>query len=89
MTKVPDMACPECTEKLEAGYVSYGSGLVWHKAALRGWQRIFFYAFATGQPIVGSWRSSGLMSSRRAMKCMACGTVVMPRVIGGRDGSAH
>jgi hypothetical protein len=87
MINVPVMVCPECTEILESGYVSYGSGLVWHEAALHSWRRLFFYALATGQPIIGSWRSSGLMSSRRALKCPACGTIVLPRVVGKRRGS--
>ena len=65
---------------LEDGFVAHGSGLVWHQQELRGMQRLFFNAFATGRPIVGGWTSSGLMTSRRAMKCSACGTVVLPRI---------
>jgi len=26
--------CPECGTRLEAGFISYGSGLVWHKTKL-------------------------------------------------------
>ena len=81
MIDTANIKCPECKAEPEAGYVSFGSGLVWHKTELRGFRRIFFHAFATGAPIVGTWMSSGLMSSVPAMRCNACGTIVMPRVV--------
>ncbi len=80
MTETSNVKCPECKVELEAGYVSFGSGLVWHKTELRGYKRLFFHAFATGQSIVGTWMSSGLMSSIPASRCNACGTIIMPRV---------
>jgi ribosomal protein S27AE len=72
--------CPECGAELQTGFVSHGSGLVWHGSALRGWKRLFPWGFATGQPIVGNWTSSGLMTSRPAKQCPVCGTIVLPRV---------
>lgn len=80
MIDTSKIKCPQRKADLEAGYVSFGSELLWHKAKLGGYRRIFLHAFATGEPIVGTWISSGLMSSVRAMKCSACGTIVMPRV---------
>ncbi|MHC4460096.1 MAG: PF20097 family protein [Planctomycetota bacterium] len=77
--------CPECGSGLESGFVSYGSGLVWHKTQLRGLQRVFVCAFATGRAVVGNWISTGLMTSCPAMMCETCGTVVLPRAAAGRS----
>jgi len=76
--------CPECGTKLEAGFMSYGSGLVWHKTKLHGLKRLFIFAFATGRPVVGNWMSSGLMTSRPAMICDDCGAVILPKIAAGR-----
>ena len=71
--------CPECDAELDRGFFSYGSGVLWHREKLRGWQRLFPVSLATGRRIFGSWTSSGLMRSRPALLCKACGTVVLPR----------
>jgi hypothetical protein len=80
MRDTSKVKCPECETELEAGYLSLGTGLVWHKTGLRGFRRLFVYAFLTGEKIVGTWLSSGLLFSIPAKRCNACGTVVMPRV---------
>ncbi|MHC4116042.1 MAG: PF20097 family protein [Planctomycetota bacterium] len=80
MIHASKIECPQCSAELAAGYVSFGSGLLWHKTRLRGYKRIFFHAFATGEPIAGTWMSSGLMSSVPAMRCNSCGAVVLPHV---------
>ncbi len=76
--------CPECGTRLEAGFISYGSGLVWHKTKLHGLKRVFVFAFATGRPVVGNWTSTGLMTSCSAMMCDDCGTVILPKIAAGR-----
>lgn len=70
--------CPECGTELDRGFFSYGSGVLWHQQQLRGWQRVFPFAFASGRRILGSWTSTGLMRSRPALLCESCGTVVLP-----------
>ena len=53
---------PECGTRLEAGFISYGSGLVWHKIKLHGLKRIFIFAFATERPIVGNGHQGGFLT---------------------------
>lgn len=77
--------CPECGAKLQFGFVSYGSGILWHKTPLRGFSRFFPIAFTTGRPIIGNWTSSGLLTSRPAKMCDSCGTVVLPRIMENRS----
>lgn len=84
MTQGITKRCPECGSALENGFLSYGSGLLWHEHKLRGWRRVFIYAMATGHFVVGNWASSGLMASKPARKCAICGTVVLPRAANQR-----
>ncbi len=83
MKDASHMTCPECGTRLEIGFISYGSGLVWHKTKLRGLKRIFIFAFAAGRPVVGNWTSTGLMTSCPAMMCDDCGTVILPKIAAG------
>jgi ribosomal protein S27AE len=77
MAEVRTRQCPECGTGLEDGFLGYGTGLLWHESRLRGWHRLFPFAIAEGNYIVGNWTSTGLITSIPARKCPACGTVVL------------
>ncbi len=86
MNDASQTTCPECGTRLEAGFISYGSGLIWHKTKLHGLKRVFIFAFATGRAVAYNWMSSGLMTSCPAMMCDDCGTVILPKIAAGRLG---
>jgi len=79
-----DKKCPQCGNIFQTGFISYGSGLVWHKTKLKGLKRLFFLAFSSGRPVVGNCLSSGLMTSYPAMLCDDCGTVLLPKIAAGK-----
>jgi hypothetical protein len=70
--------CPLCGTALEEGFLSYGSGAVWHRTKPRGWRRLFWDAYTSGEPVFGSMASSPIVSSVPAFRCPSCTAVVTP-----------
>jgi len=70
--------CSLCGTALEEGFLSYGSGAVWHRTRPRGWRRLFWDAYTSGEPVFGSMASSPVVSSVPAFRCPNCAAVVIP-----------
>ena len=72
------LKCPCCGAVLEDGFLSYSSGAVWHRVKPRWLGRLFLSAFATGEPVFGSFLTSPIVSSVPAYRCSRCHGVVIP-----------
>ncbi len=72
------LLCQVCGSVLEKGYLSYGSGAVWHREEPRGLGRLFLRAFWSGEPVFGSLLCSPVVSSVPAFRCSSCCSVLIP-----------
>jgi len=72
------LSCPFCGTGLEEGFISYGSGAIWHHTKPRGWRRAFWSAYLSGERVFGSVISSPVVSSVPAYRCPNCGAFVIP-----------
>jgi hypothetical protein len=70
--------CSFCGTALQEGFLSYCSGAVWHRTKPRGWRRMFWNAFSSGERVFGSLVSSPLVLSVPALRCPDCAAVVIP-----------
>jgi hypothetical protein len=70
--------CLFCGTALEEGFLSYGSGAVWHRTKPRGWGRAFWSAYTSGERVFGSIASSPVVSSVPAFRCPSCTAIVIP-----------
>lgn len=70
--------CPACSSALEEGFISYCSGAIWHRTKPRGWQRVFWNAFPSGERVFGSAASYPVVSSVPSFRCPSCAAVVIP-----------
>jgi hypothetical protein len=71
-------SCSFCGTALEEGFLSYGSGAIWHRTKPQGWRRAFWSAYASGKRVFGSVISSPIVSSVPAFRCPSCNAVVIP-----------
>jgi len=71
------LACPSCNAIMKDGYLSYGSGAVWHSKKPEGLGRLFWSAFSSGVPVYGSLLSSPIVSSVAAWRCPNCSCVLV------------
>ena len=78
MTEKRLAPCPECGSALEEGFIGYFSGIMWHEEQLEGLQRTIPFVLGAADFILGSVVSTPWIRSRRASRCRACGTVVVP-----------
>jgi len=78
MAGVHEMHCPECGAILDAGYIGYFSGIMWHEKELIGWQRIFPFVLSAAQFVISNAASTFWIRSREARRCPECGTLVVP-----------
>lgn len=72
------LSCSFCGTDLEEGFISYGSGAIWHHTKPQGWQRAFWSAYMSGERVFGSFVSSPVISSVPALRCPSCAAVVIP-----------
>jgi hypothetical protein len=70
--------CSLCGTALEDGFLSYASGAVWHRTKPRGWRRMFWSAYTSGEIVFGSVVSSPVVSSVPALRCPSCAAVIIP-----------
>jgi len=78
MAESHEAHCPECGATLEAGFIGYFSGIVWHDKELTEWQRLIPFVFGPTRFIIGNVTSTPWIRSREARKCRVCGTLVVP-----------
>lgn len=70
--------CPICGSELEDGFLSYGSGTVWHGEKPKGLGRFFLSAYSTGERVFGSIASYPYVFSVPGARCSECHTVLIP-----------
>jgi hypothetical protein len=83
------LLCQVCGSVLEKGYLSYGSGAVWHRKEPRGLGRLFLPAFWSGEPVFGSLLCSPVVSSVPAFRCSSCCSVLILSAQPGRVSAPH
>ena len=69
--------CPECGATLEAGFIGFFSGIMWHEKELMGWQRLLPFVLRSAHFIISNATSTPWIRSREARKCRDCGTLVV------------
>jgi rubredoxin len=78
MAEIHEAHCPECGAPLDAGYIGFFSGIMWHEEEVMGWRRLFPFVLSTARFIISNVGSTPWIRSREARRCPDCGTLVVP-----------